>query len=243
MPASPAQRVKHLRQEIERHNRLYYIEARPEITDHEYDALMKELIDLEKAHPELASSDSPSQRVGGEPLEGFKTVEHLVPMMSIDNTYDEAEVRAFDERCRKTLGAQPRYVLEEKVDGVAVNLRYEKGLLVLAATRGDGKRGDDITTNARTIHDIPLRLHEQAKTPALMEIRGEIFMFNADFAKMNEKREEAGDETFANPRNATAGTLKQLDSKAVAQRRLRFMSHGVGQIENIPVDCYWDWLT
>jgi DNA ligase (NAD+) len=242
MPASPAQRIKHLRKELERHNTLYFLDNAPEISDQEYDALMKELVELEKSHPDLASPDSPSQRVGGTPLEGFKTVAHLVAMMSIDNTYDEAEVRAFDERTRKALGAQPRYVLEEKVDGVAVNLRYEKGLLVLAATRGDGKRGDDITTNAKTIHDIPLRLREQSQMPPLMEVRGEIFMFNSDFAKMNDKREEAGEETFANPRNATAGTLKQLDSKMVAQRRLHFMSHGVGQIENIPVDCYWDWL-
>jgi DNA ligase (NAD+) len=242
MPASAAQRVKHLRQEIERNNHLYFDLNKPEISDQKYDELMKELIDLEKEHSDLASPDSPSQRVGGTPLPGFQTVAHAVPMMSIDNTYDESEVRAFDERTKKALGVQPRYVLEEKVDGVAVNLRYERGLLILAATRGDGQRGDNITANAKTIHDIPLRLKEHSKTPPVLEVRGEIFMYNADFARLNERREEAGEETFANPRNATAGTLKQLDSKMVAARRLRFMSHGVGEATGLDVDSYWDWL-
>jgi DNA ligase (NAD+) len=237
---SAAQRVKKLREELERHNHLYFVQNKPAVSDQEYDALMRELIDLEKAHPELASADSPSQRVGGEPLEGFDSVAHAVPMMSIDNTYDEAEVRAFDGRVRKALGEAPRYVLEEKVDGVSASLRYEKGVLVLAATRGDGRRGDDITTNVRTIHDIPLRLANEA--PAVMEIRGEIYMPNAEFTRLNQVKEEAAEEPLANPRNATAGTLKQLDSKLVAKRRLKFMAHGVGEIDQMPVDSYWDWI-
>src|ERR1700722_4451261 len=160
MPASAAQRVKHLREKIEHHNHLYFGLSKPEISDQEYDALMKELIELEKANPELAGADSPSQRVGGTPLDGFKTVTHAVPMMSIDNTYDEAEVRAFDARMKKALGepASIDYLLEPKAAAVAAPLRYETGCLVLAATRGDGRLGDDITANARTIRSIPLRL-------------------------------------------------------------------------------------
>src|SRR5665213_3999266 len=159
MSQSAKHRVEHLRRELLHHNELYYTKAKPEISDQEYDKLMRELIELESAHPELLTPDSPSQRVGGAPLEGFTTVEHAEPMLSIDNTYDETDVRAFDERMRKGLGEQPAYVLEPKVDGVASSLRYENGILVLAATRGDGRHGDDITVNARTIRSIPLKLN------------------------------------------------------------------------------------
>src|SRR5207245_2036026 len=146
--------------ELEHHNYLYYVEAKPQISDREFDKLMKELTELEAAHPQFASPDSPTQRVGGQPIESFRTVEHAAPMMSIDNTYDEAEVRAFDERVKKNLDSgEPSYVVEPKVDGVSASLRYEAGLLTLAATRGDGRRGDDITAQARTIQSIPLRLH------------------------------------------------------------------------------------
>lgn len=240
----PAERAKFLREELNRHNRLYYVDARPEISDRDYDKLMQELIDLEAAHPELVSPDSPTQRVGGDAIDGFVQVRHAVPMMSIDNTYDEQGVRDFDERIRRLLGAgaQPHYVLEPKIDGTAVSLRYEKGALVLAATRGRGNVGDDITHNARTIKSIPLRLHDGADIPAVVEVRGEIYMNNEDFQRVNKEIEAAGEEPYANPRNLTAGTLKRLDPKVVARRKLRFLSHGLGQVEPCPTDTYWEWI-
>jgi DNA ligase (NAD+) len=240
---SAAERIKHLRDEIRRHDYLYFVLNKPAVSDQAYDALMRELIELEAKHPDLVTADSPSKRVGGDVLDSFGAITHSVPMMSIDNTYDEAEVRKFDERVRKALGGEsPRYVVEEKVDGISASLRYEKGLLVSAATRGDGRRGDDITANVRTISAIPLRLRDAEEAPAIMEVRGEIYMTNAEFARLNQLREEAAEEVFANPRNATAGTLKQLDSKAVATRHLRFTAHGLGQVEPLAVRCYWDWI-
>ncbi|HXE55956.1 MAG TPA: NAD-dependent DNA ligase LigA [Tepidisphaeraceae bacterium] len=241
MAQSVEKRIQQLREELNRHNYLYYVEARPAVSDQEFDRLLRELADLEAAHPELITPDSPTQRVGGEPIDGFRTVEHSVPMMSIDNTYDEAEVRAFDERVRKLLGEQPSYVLEPKVDGVASSLRYEAGKLLLAATRGDGRRGDDITSNARTIRSIPLSLHD-GKIPRTLEVRGEIYMPNSEFQRINKQREAAGEETFKNPRNLTTGALKQLDPKVTAERKLRFVSHGSGQVEPMPTDSYWQWL-
>jgi DNA ligase (NAD+) len=233
-------RIDQLRRDIEHHNHLYYTEAEPEISDREFDLLLKELTDLENAHPEYQSPDSPTQRVGGQPIDAFRSVEHAVRMMSIDNTYDEAEVRAFDERVKKRLeGLTPAYVLEPKIDGVAATLRYENGLLVLAATRGDGRTGDDITAQARTIHSIPLRLDD---VPPVVEIRGEIYMASAEFLKLNAQREAAGEEIYKNPRNLTTGTLKQLDPKITAQRKLRFIAHGLGQVEPLPVATYWHWL-
>jgi DNA ligase (NAD+) len=242
MAQTVKQRIEKLREELNHHSYLYYVEAKPEISDQAFDKLLRELQDLETAHPEFITPDSPTQRVGGEPIDGFKTVEHAVPMMSIDNTYDEEEVRAFDERVKKLLdGPEPAYVLEPKVDGVASTLRYENGALVLAATRGDGRRGDDITSNARTIRAIPLRL-EDGKIPKILEVRGEIYMTNADFQRINKAREEAGEETFKNPRNLTTGALKQLDPKITAERKLRFVAHGTGQIEPFTVDSYWEWV-
>jgi DNA ligase (NAD+) len=236
-------RIDQLRKELEHHNYLYYVEAKPNISDREFDRLMKELTDLETAHPEFTSADSPSQRVGGQPIDSFHSVEHAVRMMSIDNTYDEADVRAFDERVHKRLGGEsPSYVLEPKIDGVAATLRYESGVLTLAATRGDGRVGDDITAQARTIQSIPLRLHDGAKVPAVIEVRGEMYMPNAEFLKLNLEREAAGEELYKNPRNLTTGTLKQLDPKITAQRKLRFISHGIGQVEPLTVDTYWHWL-
>jgi DNA ligase (NAD+) len=233
-------RIEQLRKDLEHHNYLYYVEAAPEISDQKFDQLMRELTDLEKAHPQFQTTDSPSQRVGGQPIDSFRSVEHTVRMMSIDNTYDEAEVRAFDERVRKRLeGQAPEYVVEPKIDGVAATLRYEGGLLVLAATRGDGRTGDDITAQARTIQSIPLRLHD---APAILEVRGEIYMPNAEFVKLNTLREAGGEEVYKNPRNLTTGTLKQLDPKITAQRKLRFIAHGLGQVEPLPVDSYWKWL-
>ena len=241
--SSAEQKIKKLREEIEHHNHLYYVEAKPEISDQQFDRLMHELIDLETANPQFATPDSPSQRVGGQPIEGFKTVEHSVPMMSIDNTYDEAEVRAFDTRVRKALGPDESicYILEPKVDGVAATLRFESGLLVLAATRGDGRRGDDITSNAKTIHSIPLRLKGK-DIPKILEVRGEIFMPNEVFQKLNKERQAAGEEVFKNPRNLTTGALKQLDPKITASRKLRFVSHGLGQVDSLSVESYWEML-
>ncbi|MCC7350795.1 MAG: NAD-dependent DNA ligase LigA [Phycisphaerales bacterium] len=243
MSSSVQQRLDHLRHELERHNRLYYVEAKPVISDQEYDRLMRELIDLESQHPELVTPDSPSQRIGGEPIEGFATVEHARRMMSIDNTYNEGELRAFDERVRKALPDEKiQYVLEPKIDGVAVSLRYEKGLLVQASTRGDGRRGDDITNNVRTIGTVPLRLHAGDDIAAIVEIRGEIYMPNAEFERINQQRQTDGEALFANPRNSTAGTLKLLDSRIVATRRLRFVAHGLGEVQPMAVDSYRKWI-
>lgn len=247
MSQSIEQRVAHLREELNRANYMYYVESRPEISDREYDKLMQELLDLEKAHPELITPDSPTQRVGEEPIAAFKQVKHAVPMMSIDNTYDEQGVRDFDERVKKGLaGDQPTYVLEPKIDGTAVSLRYENGRLVLAATRGRGNVGDDITVNARTIKAIPLTLREKKGTgafiPAIVEVRGEIYMDNEDFQRVNKEIQEAGEEPYANPRNLTSGTLKRLDPRIVAQRRLRFLAHGAGQVEPHVADTYWSWI-
>ena len=241
MPTPIEQKIKKLRQELERHNYLYY-SGKPEIDDRQFDAMMRELIDLETAHPEFLTPDSPSQRVGAEPIEGFKTVEHAVPMMSIDNTYDEAEVRAFDARVRKGLGdGKISYVIEPKVDGVAASLRFERGQLVLAATRGDGRWGDDITVNARTIQSIPLRLGGK-DVPDILEVRGEIFMSSKVFQEINKQREAAGEEIFKNPRNLAVGALKQLDPKITASRKLRFVSHGLGQVDPVPSKSYWETL-
>jgi DNA ligase (NAD+) len=240
-------RARELREGLDRHNHLYHVEARPIISDREYDRLMQELIDLETAHPDLATPDSPTQRVGGEVQSALKPVRHAVPMMSIDNTYDEAGVRAFDERVRKGLGlgeTPVRYVLEPKIDGASVSLRYEDGRLVLAATRGRGNVGDDITANARTLKSIPLNLRRDggaAAPPKIVEVRGEVYMDNEDFQRVNKELVAEGEEAYANPRNLTAGTLRRLDPKIVAKRRLRFLAHGLGQVEPVPVDNYWDW--
>jgi DNA ligase (NAD+) len=243
MTQSIEKRIQNLRDELNHHNYLYYVEAQPTVSDREYDKLMRELTELEAAHPEFASADSPTQRVGGEPIESFRTVDHAVAMMSIDNTYDEAEVREFDARVKKNLGGeQPAYVVEPKVDGVSGSLRYEKGLLVLAATRGDGRRGDDITAQVRTIQSIPLRLHDTGGIPAVLEIRGEIYMPNDVFQRINKQREAAGEELYKNPRNLTTGTLKQLDPKITASRKLSFVCHGFGQVEPLPVEGYWEFV-
>jgi len=232
---SDADRIAGLRREIERHNRLYYVEAAPEITDAEYDRLFRELDELETAHPELADPNSPTQRVGGAPLEGFKPVRHPQPMLSIDDLFSEAEVEEFFQRLTRNLGAgQVPVTVEPKIDGVAVSIVYRHGELLYAATRGDGITGDDVTANVRTVRTVPLKLSPPA--PDLLEVRGEIFMPNLAFARMNEERDEEGLPVFANPRNATAGTLKQLDPRAVAKRPLDFLAHGLGALEGEHVD-------
>ena len=229
--AAARKRAEFLRAELERHNRLYYVEARPEISDREFDRLLRELQDLEAVHPELATPDSPTQRVGGAPLAGFAPVKHAVPMMSLDNTYSVEEMREFDARIRKALGVEAvDYVLEPKVDGVSISLRYEKGVLVTAATRGDGKTGDDITANAKTIRAIPLRIPTDAP---VLEVRGEAYLGKAAFEKLNREREKAGEPLFANPRNATAGSLKQLDPKVVAARPLSAVLYAVGELDGV----------
>lgn len=216
-----------LRAELEHHNRLYYQEATPEITDQQYDALLLELAELEKAHPEYLTPDSPTQRVGGAPLEGFQQITHTVRMMSLDNTYSEGELREFYVRLQKALGTENVLcTVEPKIDGVAVSLRYEDGFLKYGATRGDGRVGDDVTANIKTIRGVPLRLPEGG--PRTFEARGEVYMTRANFDKINREREEAGEPLYANPRNTTAGTLKQLDSRQVAKRTLHAVFYGMG---------------
>jgi len=234
----PAAEADRLRAEVNRHNRLYYIEAAPEVSDKEYDRLYKRLEAIEAEHPELATPDSPTQRVGGEPLGAFRTVTHAVPMLSIDNTYNHDEIREWDARVRRGLnpGEPVRYVVELKVDGVAVSLRFEAGKFVLGATRGDGERGDDVTENLRTVREVPLRL--AGTPPAVLEVRGEVYMTNSELIRLNELRAEHGEPPFANPRNATAGSLKLLDPKVCGQRRLRFVSHGLGASEGVDSRSY-----
>lgn len=218
-----------LRRALDHHNYLYFVKNAPEVSDPEYDRLMRELIELENAHPEFADPNSPSQRVGGQPLSGFASVTHTLPMLSIDNTYSPEELRDFDGRVRKGLEETAfDYVVEPKLDGVAVSLRYEYGQFVRGATRGDGARGDDITANLRTVRAIPLQL--QGVAPEVLEARGEVLLDHSEFARLNKQRAQVGDPLFANPRNATAGSLKLLDSKQTANRRLRFFAYGLGQV-------------
>jgi DNA ligase (NAD+) len=243
---SAADRIHALRVEIRKHDDLYYNKAKPVISDFDYDVLMRELIDLETQNPSLKSADSPSVRVGGLPIDSFKSVEHRVPMMSVDNTYNEAEFRAFDSRVREGLNvASVVYVAEPKVDGVACSIRYEAGELKLALTRGDGRRGDDVTHNVLTIRDVPRKLKPVGDDlfdamPAVVEVRGEVFMDDQTFNDINRKRTEQGEETYANPRNFTAGTLKQLDPAITWSRRLRFVAHGLGELVGLVGDSYFD---
>jgi len=225
----PADEILALRDEIRHHDHQYYVLAEPDITDGQYDKLYKRLQQLEAEHPELDSPDSPTHRVGGAPIEGFQTVPHRSPMLSIDNTYTEDEVREFDARMKKLLeDEQIDYVVELKIDGVAVSLTYEKGLLTQALTRGDGENGDDITSNIRTLKDVPLKLLTK-KPPERLEVRGEVYMTNQGLAHLNKQLEAAGDRVLKNARNGTAGSLKLLDPRLCAQRPLRFFAHSVGQ--------------
>ncbi len=229
IPPEVRRRCEQLRNELDRHNYLYYVEAKPEITDVEFDALLNELIAMEAEYPGLVTPDSPTQRVGGQPLSGFETVEHAVPMLSIDNTYSEGELRAFDDRVRRGLeGQEPAYVAELKIDGVSMSLLYEGGRLVRAATRGDGARGDDVTANVKTIRAVPMRL--QGAFPARLEVRGEVYMRRQELVRLNDLREEAGEPPLANPRNTTAGTLKLLDPREVAKRRLEIACYDVAPL-------------
>lgn len=224
--ASILKRIERLRAQLREHDHRYYVLAQPTISDQEYDRLMEELVALERAHPELITPDSPSQRVGGEPTKEFLTIIHTVPMLSLSNTYNEEEVRDFDRRVRSILGNEPfRYVCELKFDGVAVSLLYQDGMFAQGATRGDGTQGDDITQNLKTIRSIPLRLLGKKKGMDDFEVRGEVYMKREDFRRMNADRELAGEKLFINPRNSVAGTLKLQDPKIVAARPLNFVAY------------------
>jgi len=234
-------RAAQLRQLIEEHNRRYYEEAAPTISDQEYDALYRELAELEERHPELRTPDSPTQHVGGKPLDQFAQVTHRTPMLSLDNTYSEAEVGEWFRRLEKHLpGGEIELVIEPKVDGVAISLLYEHRRLQYAATRGDGRTGDDVTQNVLTIHGIP---RELKGGPDLLEVRGEVYMTREGFRKLNEERAAAGLPEFANPRNSAAGSLKQLDSALVRKRPLGLILHGMGAVEGgEPLNTYLDGL-
>jgi len=248
-------RIEKLRAEIRRHDYLYYVLNQPQISDLQYDKLFSELKSLEEAHPELITADSPTQRVSGQPLEGFATVRHAVPMLSMDNTYNADELRAFDERIYKSLGDKDYdYVVELKIDGLAISLRYEDGRLVTAATRGDGEVGDDVTANVRTIKAIPLVLLSEdrrqktedkrpgVRPPDVLEVRGEVFMPTKSFIQLNEQRAEAGEPLFANPRNAAAGSLKLLDARITAQRNLSFFAYTIGEVSQGLADNHYQTL-
>ncbi|MCD4831996.1 MAG: NAD-dependent DNA ligase LigA [Anaerohalosphaeraceae bacterium] len=224
-------RINVLRRQIRDNDYCYYVLAAPQISDRRYDELFAELKALEQANPELITDDSPTQRVGGKPLENFVTVRHSVPMLSIDNTYSADELRAFDQRIAKILSTDDyEYIVELKIDGLAVNLRYEKGQLAQAATRGDGSSGDDVTNNVRTIKSIPLSLLPSVDVPDLLEVRGEVFLPKKAFAELNARRTELEQPPFANPRNAAAGSLKLLDAAVVAQRKLAFFAYSLGNV-------------
>jgi DNA ligase (NAD+) len=228
-----ARKIESLRRKIERHDHLYYVAGEPEISDREYDLLLRELAELEEAHPEFRDPDSPTQRVARGLLPGFKTVRHSAPMLSLDNTYSLEELEEFDARVRKLLEKdEVEYAVEPKVDGVAVALRYQDGRFILGLTRGNGAEGDDITANLRTLRSVPLRLHTREAPPEL-EVRGEVFMETRAFEKLNERRLEAGLNAFMNPRNATTGSLKTLDTSEVAKRPLQIFLFSVVRPERL----------
>lgn len=220
-------RIKELRKRLETYGYHYYVLDKPLVPDSEYDRLMQELIALEEAHPELKTDDSPSVRVGGEPLPFFEKVEHRTPMLSLSNAFSEQDLRDFDRRVRQLVGDDVSYMCELKIDGLAVSLTYENGRFVRGATRGDGTVGEDITENLKTIYTLPLRLKE----PVTLEVRGEAFMPKQSFQRLNEEKEKLGEEKFANPRNAAAGSLRQLDPKLAAKRQLALFVYGIGYIE------------
>jgi DNA ligase (NAD+) len=228
-------RMAWLTTELNRHIFAYHVQDAPTIPDAEYDRLFRELQELEAAHPEAVSADSPTYRVGAAPIPEFKQVTHTVPMLSLNNGFSEEDVENFDRRVREGLGAvQAEYASELKFDGLAISLRYENGVFVQAATRGDGATGEDVTTNIRTIRAIPLRLHGDS-IPEVLEVRGEVLMYKADFARLNARQRDAGQKEFANPRNAAAGSLRQLDSRITSQRTLRFFAYGVGALVGAPM--------
>jgi DNA ligase (NAD+) len=251
---SIVKRLTSLRDEIEKHNQAYYVHDAPVVSDAQYDTLMRELESLEAIHPHLITIDSPTQRVGASPLAAFGSVTHSVPMLSLGNAFEDSEVRAFDKRVADMLRAAGKlstaeevsYFCELKLDGLAISLRYERGLLVQAATRGDGQTGEDVTMNVRTIKAIPLKLNgSEQEIPEILEVRGEVFMNLADFERLNAAQESRGEKIFVNPRNAAAGSLRQLDSRVTAQRPLSFFAYGWGDLGGFQLprhSAMLDWL-
>ncbi|NUQ64684.1 MAG: NAD-dependent DNA ligase LigA [Pirellulales bacterium] len=243
MSRDAAAEIEKLRNLVRYHDRKYYLEAAPEIGDLEYDRLVERLKKLEAEHPELITPDSPTQRIGEQPVEGLRQVEHRVPMLSIDNTYSLDELRKYGERTAKLLKGEPiEWVVEVKVDGVACSLIYEEGTLVRGVTRGNGRVGDDVTHNIRTIPDVPLRLLAGGGFPAVLEVRGEVYMTNSDLVRLNEQQRAKGEPSFANTRNVTAGSIRMLDPRICAQRRLRFFCHSVGSAEGLKARTHMEFL-
>ena len=233
--------IRKLREEVLRHEELYYVHDRPEISDVEYDALVERLRALEEAHPEFRTPDSPTLRVGGRPAEGFAEYVHRRPMLSLDNSYNIEDLRAFDERCRRLAdGRAFEYVAELKIDGLSLSVHYENGVLARGVTRGDGRVGEDVTQNVRTIRSVPLRLKGAAEPET--EVRGEAYLSRRAFERINAEREEAEEAKFANPRNAAAGTIRQLDPKVVARRRLDLFAYDVMRGERKPFPTHWEAL-
>jgi DNA ligase (NAD+) len=242
MSKTPAAEIAKLREEIRYHDRKYYVEAAPEISDIEYDRLMERLKELERTHPELVAPDSPTQRVGEQPVEGLVPVTHRAAMLSIDNTYNVEDLRKFGQRTAKLLpGETLQWVVELKIDGVAVALTYEDGLFVLGATRGNGRVGDDVTHNLRTVGGVPLRLATD-RPPSLLEVRGEVYMRNSDLVALNEVQERKGEPPFANTRNVAAGSIRLLDPRLCAERRLRFFCHSFGYAEGLRATSHMEFL-
>lgn len=244
MSDSDRQTLKQLRKDIQRHDHLYYVKDQPKISDREYDRLMQRLKDLEAKHPEWITPDSPTQRVGGQPAEGFDPVVHKVPMLSLDNTYNLDELKEFHNRVVKNLGTEEglEYVVELKIDGLGVSLFYENGIFVRGATRGTGKTGEDITANLKTIRSIPLTLSMQKAGYRSMEVRGEVYMNRKGFDALNRQREEAGEAPFANPRNAAAGSLRLLDSRITASRPLNIWVYALGHFEGPAFTSHFEML-
>ena len=230
--------IEKLRQEIRQHDYYYYVLDQPIISDAEYDSLMRRLIELEEKYPELVTPDSPTQRVGGKPLEGFATVEHPVPMLSLANAFDEGELRDFDRRVCNTVGENVEYTVEYKIDGLSVALWYQDGIFIRGATRGDGRTGEDITENLKTIRSIPLRLNK----PYTLEVRGEVFISKKDFEELNAERRSKDLPLFANPRNAAAGSLRQLDPRITASRPLDIFVFNLQHIDGMMPDTHWEAL-
>ncbi len=242
MSDSPAEKIENLRTEIRDHDRKYYVEASPEISDLEYDRLMQQLEAIEAAHPQLITAESPTQRVGEQPVGQLETVEHRVPMLSIENTYNVQEVRKYAQRISKLLPGEPiEWVVELKIDGVAASITYDNGLLVQAVTRGNGVTGDDVIHNIRTVVDLPLKLSGKT-VPPLLEVRGEVYMTNSDLVLLNRSQQERGEAAFANTRNVTAGSIRLLDPRKCAERRLHIFFHGVGYEENLRAATHMQFL-
>jgi len=243
MPEHIKKRIEALREQLRRHDYLYYVESQPQISDSEYDALMRQLAELEASHPLYKTDDSPTVRVGGGILEGFQTVRHRQKMLSLDNAYSFDELRDWQQRLCKGLGPGEKieYVVELKIDGVSANLTYAQGKLVIGATRGDGETGEDVTANIKTIRAIPLALRSE-EPPELVEIRGEIYMDTKEFKALNGQRRRQDLELFANPRNAASGSLKLLDTNLVAKRRLNFFAHSLGEYKGVSLPTHWEYL-